>query len=132
MYWEGRMISYGQNVRNAAMAARRFSPGVIFSVAWMKTEVRIAPQVEQFVKSRALEPRQALRKAIKALVQEEGDIKALEGKLAGWHRLRVSAYRVLYKETAEHGIRVLNSVYAKHRSVVYELFQHLLSDELAS
>ena len=98
----------------------------------MKTEVRVAPQVEQFVKSRAPEPRQALRKAIKGLAREEGDIKALEGKLAGWHRLRVSGYRVLYKETSEHGVRLLNCVYANDRSIVYELFQQLLTDELAS
>ncbi len=98
----------------------------------MKTEVRVAPQVEQFVKSRAPGPLQALRKAIKGLVVAQGDIKALEGKLAGWNRLRVSSYRVLYKETAERGVRVINCVYANHRSVVYELFQQLLADELAS
>src|SRR5713101_2744807 len=98
----------------------------------MKTEVRVGPQVQEFVKSRAPEPRQGLRKAIKSLARQEGDIKALEGKLAGWHRLRVSSYRVLYKETAEGGARVLNCVYANHRSVVYQLFQQLLADELAS
>ena len=98
----------------------------------MRTEVRVAPQVERFVKSRAPEPRQALRKAIKGLTAEEGDIKALEGKLAGWSRLRVSSYRVLYKESAERGVRTINCVYANHRSVVYELFQQLLADELAS
>ena len=98
----------------------------------MRTEVRVAPQVEQFVKSRAPEPRQALRKAIKDLAAEQGDIKALEGKLAGWNRVRVSSYRVLYKETAERGVRIVNCVYANHRSVVYVLFQQLLADELAS
>ncbi len=98
----------------------------------MKTEVRVTPQVHKFVKARAPELRQALRKAIKGLASGQGDIKALEGKLAGWQRLRVSSYRVLYKETAEGGVRIINCVYANHRSVVYELFQHLLSDELAS
>jgi mRNA-degrading endonuclease RelE of RelBE toxin-antitoxin system len=97
----------------------------------MKTEIRVAPQVQEFVRSRAPQPRQALRKAIKGLAKEEGDIKALEGKLAGWHRLRVSSYRVLYKETAEGGVRILNCIYANHRSVVYEMFQQLLVDELA-
>ena len=98
----------------------------------MKTEVRVAPRVEEFVKSRAPEPRQALRKAIKGLAAEQGDVKPLEGKLAGWNRLRVSSHRVLYKETAESGVRVINCVYANRRSVVYELFQQLLADELAS
>jgi hypothetical protein len=98
----------------------------------MKTEVRVAPQVEEFVKSRAPEPRQAPRKAIKGLAVEQGDVKPLEEKLAGWNRLRVSSHRVLYKETAESGVRVINCVYANRRSVICELFQQLLADELAS
>jgi mRNA-degrading endonuclease RelE of RelBE toxin-antitoxin system len=84
------------------------------------------------VKSRAPEPRRALRKAIKGLAAEQGDTKGLEGKLAGWNRLRVSSYRVLYKETTRSGMRIINCVYANHRSTVYELFQQLLADELAS
>ncbi len=96
----------------------------------MKTEVRIAPQVEEFVKSLAPEPRQALRRAIKGLAKEAGDIKALEGKLAGWKRLRVAGFRVLFKETAERGIRVINCVFANYRSVVYEMFAQLLAAEL--
>ena len=98
----------------------------------MRTEVRVALQVEEFVKSRAPEPRQALRKAIKGLARGEGDSKALEGKLAGWNRLRVLSYRVLFKETAAGGTRIINCVYANHRSIVYQLFQQLLTDELAS
>lgn len=98
----------------------------------MKTEVRVAPQVAQFVKARAPEPRRALTLAIKALSKDQGDIKLLEGKLAAWQRLRVSSYRVIFKETVERGTRVVNCVYANHRSVVYELFQQLLADELIS
>ena len=41
----------------------------------MKTEVRVAPQVQDFVKCRAPEPRQALRKAIKALASEAGALQ---------------------------------------------------------
>lgn len=73
----------------------------------MRTEVRVALQVDQSVKSRGPGPRQALEKAIKGLAAEQGDIKALEGKLGGWNRLRVSSYRVLYKETAESGVRII-------------------------
>jgi mRNA-degrading endonuclease RelE of RelBE toxin-antitoxin system len=54
----------------------------------------------------------------------------LEGKLAGWRRLRVGGYRVLYKESAEGGTRVVNCVFANHRSVVYEMFAQLLADQL--
>jgi mRNA-degrading endonuclease RelE of RelBE toxin-antitoxin system len=96
----------------------------------MKVDVRVGPQVEKFVKALAPEPRQALRRAIKALAKDQGDTKTLEGKLSGWHRLRVAGYRVLYKETAESGARVINCVCANHRSVVYEMFAQLLADQL--
>jgi|ERR1043166_3705463 mRNA-degrading endonuclease RelE of RelBE toxin-antitoxin system len=97
----------------------------------MRTEVRVSPKVEEFVKSLAPEPRRAIRKGIKGLSQGRGDIKALEGKLSDWNRLRVGGYRVLFKETSEPGIRVLNCVFAQRRSVVYEMFAELLADELA-
>jgi mRNA-degrading endonuclease RelE of RelBE toxin-antitoxin system len=97
----------------------------------MRTEVRVSSQVEGFVKSLAPEPRRALRQGIKALAQDSGDIRILEGKLAGWCRLRVGGYRVLFKETSESGVRVVNCVFAQRRSVVYEMFAELLADELA-
>ena len=97
----------------------------------MRTEVRVGPQVEQFAKSLAPAPRQALRHAIKGLAREEGDLKTLEGKLSGWHRLRVGGYRVLYKETSAGGTRFINCVFANPRSVVYEMFSQLLADQLA-
>ena len=56
----------------------------------MTTRVKVAAQVEVFVKSLAPEPRRALRRAIKALAQDKGDLQRLEGKLSGYHRLRVS------------------------------------------
>ena len=96
----------------------------------MRAEVRVGPEVEKFVKSLAPEPRRALSRAIKGLAKPEGDIKLLEGKLGGWHRLRVGGYRVVYKETAQSGTRVVNCVYANHRSVVYEMFAELLADQL--
>ena len=98
----------------------------------MRTEVRVGPQVERFVKSLAPQPRQSLRRAIKILAQNQEETKPLEGKLAGWHRLRIAGYRVIYKQTSEPGARVINCVYANHRSVVYEMFAQLLADQLTT
>ena len=53
-----------------------------------------------------------------------------EGDLAGYHRLRVLTYRVVYSETFAAGQRVLECVYAAPRSVVYELFAELLRNRL--
>jgi mRNA-degrading endonuclease RelE of RelBE toxin-antitoxin system len=97
----------------------------------MRTEVRVSSQVEEFVRSLAPEPRKVLRRAIKDLAKSDGDTELLEGKLAGWSRLRVGYYRVLFKETSEGGARVIKCVFAKPRSIVYEMFAQLLADELA-
>src|SRR5258707_8182727 len=96
----------------------------------MKVEIQVGLKIEEFVKALAPEPRQALNREIKGLAKERGDTRTLEGKLAGWHRLRVAGYRGLYKETAASGARIINCVYANHRSVVYEMFAQLLADQL--
>ena len=97
----------------------------------MRTKVEVAPQVKEFVRSLAPVPRRALTLAIKGLSQNAGKRKVLEGKLAGYHRLRVSGYRVIYVEKSQHGARIIFCLFAEHRSVIYELFQELLLKELA-
>src|ERR1051325_10088218 len=96
----------------------------------MKTRVRIEAQVEAFVKSLAPEPRRKLTLAIKALADDKGDRKWLAGKLGGYVRLRVTGYRVIYKERFEKGERIIDCVFAENRPVVYELFIKLLSEGL--
>lgn len=95
----------------------------------MRTSVKVEAQVEAFVKSLAPEPRRALRQAIKAMAQGKGDVKRLEGKLSGYHRLRVGGYRVLYAERFAGGQRVIECVFAKERAVVYDLFLQLRAEE---
>lgn len=96
----------------------------------MKTRVRVSRQVETFVKSLAPEPRRALTQAIKGLAGDLGDCRQLEGDLAGYHRLRVLKYRVVYCQTFAAGQRVIECVYAAPRSIVYELFAELLKNRL--
>ena len=95
----------------------------------MKTRIRVATQVEAFVKSLAPDPRRRLRLAIKGLADGRGDIKSLEGNLAGYCRLAVTGYRVIYKERAERGGRVLDCVFAERRALVYEIFARLLIEQ---
>ena len=96
----------------------------------MRTKVEVAPQVKEFVRSLAPAPRRALTQAIKSLAQDDGDRKVLEGKLTGYHRLRVASHRVIYREQFIYGARVIFCIFAEHRSVVYELFQQMLIEEL--
>ena len=96
----------------------------------MKTRVKVAPQVESFVKSLAPESRRKLTQAIKGLAKDQGDRKRLEGKLQNYLRLRVAGYRIIYRERVEQGWRILDCVYAENRAIVYELFLRLLSEGL--
>ena len=95
----------------------------------MKTRVRVSEQVEGFVKSLAPDPRKRLRLAIKELARDRGDIKPLEGKLADYSRLRVAGYRVIFKQRAERGVRIIDCIYAERRALVYEVFLQLLIEQ---
>ena len=98
----------------------------------MKTTVELSDQVLNFVRSLAPEPRRALRLGLRGLAAEHGDIKQLEGELAGWCRLRVKSYRVIFSYETEARQRVARCVFAERRALVYELFaeaiRHLLDE----
>src|SRR5256885_9894995 len=96
----------------------------------MRTNVQVEAQVENFVKSLAPDPRKRLIRAIKALANDQGDVKRLEGRLEGYSRLRLAGYRVLFIERSAGGQRILDCVYAEKRPIVYELFIRLLSESL--
>ena len=95
----------------------------------MKTKVRVAAQVEEFVKALAPDPRQRLRQAIKGLADGQGDIKRLEGNLAGYSRLGVAGCRVIFQERSERGVRIIDCIFAERRAMVYEIFVQLLAEQ---
>ena len=85
--------------------------------------------MEGFVKSLAPEPQRRLRLAIQGLEDGSGDIRALEGKLAGFNRLSVAGYRIIYKERASRGVRLIECLFAERRALVYELFTRILASQ---
>jgi len=70
---------------------------------------------------RTLHParRREVRRALRALEKGSGDVKALEGTLTGFHRLRVGRFRAVLRYSANR-IEVL---FLEERSIVYELFR---------
>ena len=98
----------------------------------MKTRVEIAEQVARFVGRQAPEPRKVLRAALRQLEREQGNIKALEGPLREFHRLRVRGYRIIfaYKMTAKQ--RLIRCIFAERRNAVYEIFEEMLKKQLLS
>jgi mRNA-degrading endonuclease RelE of RelBE toxin-antitoxin system len=97
----------------------------------MRTRVEVSTPVEDFLRTLAPQPRRALVQAMKGLAQNRGDRKALEGKLAGYHRLRLAGYRVLYRELMLEGERGFLCDFAERRSVVYDIFQQMLLEALS-
>ena len=71
--------------------------------------------------------RRQLRLAIRSLADGRGDVKALEGDLAGYCRLRVGSYRVILWRSAT----VIECIFAERRSIVYEIFAEELRKKLA-
>ena len=96
----------------------------------MKTSVHVSPQVIAFVKSLAPDPRGKLTKPIKALANDRGDVKRLEGKLEEYSRLRVAGHRVIFREVFRSGTRKIDCVFAEKRSIVYDIFVQLTAEEL--
>jgi mRNA-degrading endonuclease RelE of RelBE toxin-antitoxin system len=71
-----------------------------------------------------------LREALRGLTHERGDIRALEGPLEDYHRLRVGGYRIVFTYGVSAKRRTIRCIFAERRSAVYETFQQLLRKHL--
>ena len=90
-------------------------------------KIKISQQVAAFVRGLAPEPRRKLRLALKSLVKGQGDVKALEGALSSYWRLRVGSYRVIL---FYRGSNQIECVFAERRLIVYEIFAEVLRETL--
>lgn len=90
-------------------------------------KVVLAAQVVDFVRRLPPEPRRRLRRALRDLSRERGDVKALEAPLEGYCRLRVGGYRVVFAYGKRGSVEC---ILAEQRSVVYELVLERLRDRL--
>jgi mRNA interferase RelE/StbE len=90
-------------------------------------KIHVSPQVEEFVRSFAPAPKHAVRDAIARLDKQQGDIRSLENDLAGFSRLRVGRYRVIFTHAPE---MTIDCLFAEERKLVYEIFGALLREQL--
>ena len=90
-------------------------------------KVVLARQVVEFVRRLPPEPRGRLRRALRDLGHERGDVKALEPPLQGYCRLRIGGYRIVFAY-ARRG--TIECIFAERRSAVYELLVERLRDRL--
>jgi mRNA interferase RelE/StbE len=91
----------------------------------MKSRVELSEQVVAFVGRLAPEPRRQLRAALHKLAEEQGNIRALEGDLAGFYRLRVGRYRVICHYRIVRHQRRIRCEYAEERSLIYQVVADL-------
>ncbi len=102
----------------------------------MTSKVVWSEQVENYICSKAPEPRRELWQGIKRLGEWNGRenppaIRHMEDDLAGYSRLRVKSDRVIFREDFAEGQRIIRCLFAGPRKTVYEIFQEILLDDLA-
>ncbi len=93
-------------------------------------KIELEQQVVEFFRSLAPEPRRALREALRKLAREQGNIRALEGDLEGFYRLRVGRYRIIFFYHSAAQARKIRCVFAEHRTLIYEVFAQQLHELL--
>lgn len=95
----------------------------------MNRVVRPALQVIEYARRLAPEPRRAVKQALLELRLERGDIRALEGSLTGYYRLRGGRHRIIFNYAVEGAIE---AVFIEERQLVYEVFEAHLINRLKS
>jgi mRNA-degrading endonuclease RelE of RelBE toxin-antitoxin system len=89
----------------------------------MKYRIDLSPQVKGFVSALPPQSRRECKRGLTALENWQGDIAALEGRLQGYHRLRVGSHRFLLRIREGARIAVL---YAGPRSIVYDVLERMI------
>ncbi|HVU25687.1 MAG TPA: hypothetical protein VHE13_16270 [Opitutus sp.] len=93
----------------------------------MPYRIEVSLQVRDFHARLGPVHRRALKRALARLANESGDIKALSERLEGYHRLRVGAYRVIFRYGDG---RVIRCEFAERRSLVYEVFERTVIERI--
>lgn len=86
----------------------------------MSRTLRTALQVIEFTRRLVPEQRRAIKTALRELRHERGDLRALEGTLAGYYRLRVGRFRLVFAYASDGAIEV---IFIEERGLVYEVFE---------
>ena len=88
--------------------------------------VEISEQAFSFTLAQAPDPRRRLRRALRGLERETGDILALEGRLSGYWRLRTGPFRLIFRYVVRGKTRMIRCEFIERRSVVYEVFEQVV------
>lgn len=89
--------------------------------------IEVSEQAAAFIRALPPEPRRRIRLALRAAGNGRASLKALEGELSGYWRLRVGSYRLILWLRPS----VIQCVFAERRSIVYEIFAEELRRRLS-
>ena len=83
--------------------------------------MRVLVSEQIIARLRTLHPdhRKNIRTALRELAKGRGDLKELAGRLAGFYRLRIGRYRIVFRYRDKH----VEAIFLEQRSIVYELFR---------
>ena len=90
-------------------------------------KIELSEQVSTFVGRQAPDGRKMLRRALRQLASERGDIKQLEERLHGFCRLRVGPFRVIFRYILAGGKRVIRCEFAERRKLVYDAYEKTIT-----
>jgi mRNA-degrading endonuclease RelE of RelBE toxin-antitoxin system len=83
-------------------------------------QVKVRAQVRKFYEHLGPADRRAVKRALVQLATEQGDLRALRDRLAGYYRLRVATYRIVFRYLEG---RIIECVYMNDRALVYDVFE---------
>jgi mRNA interferase RelE/StbE len=81
--------------------------------------VLVSEQVIERLRTLHPDHRKEIRDGLRELGKGRGDTKELAGTLAGFYRLRIGRYRIVYRHRDRH----IEAIFLEQRSIVYELFR---------
>lgn len=88
-------------------------------------KILASDEVQRWLIALPPETKKRVRAALRELQNGRGDIKALQGELAGFCRLRIGGLRIVY---SQHRGQIIRLEYADSRDVVYETFLKILEE----
>lgn len=92
-------------------------------------KISASDRVQVWLQTLSPQTRRDLRAGLKLLSQGKGDVKALQRDLDGYYRLRVGAYRIIFRYTSGKSGPECFCTFAEARDVVYEQFAAILTEE---
>ena len=90
-------------------------------------KIEPSEQVSTFIGGQAPDERIMLRRALRQLASEQGDIKQLEERLRGFCRLRVGPIRAIFRYIVTNGKRTISCEYVERRKIVYEAYEKTIT-----